>query len=201
MGGCDVTITNYQSSFLTVAKNRAIDLVLAEYNDYLNSTMIQVINDSRTNTNLTKNQDLQSIFTFTAFKWTGISRKSDFKLSAHTLLNGISNSTSSIDDLITTMEEVPISDLMSFVQSSGQIPQGSGLNAATNLYNQVSGQIQASVSGSSSNSMTNLFSNANALKNTFSNLFIANSKAPITSNIYVSSDTDVLEVDFLQFSC
>ena len=184
-------------------------MILLENADILNATTFKTINDSKISINITKEQEFKSVFTFSYFRWTGNSRKNNFKLSAHTLLNSVTNTTSSIDDVITSMKTVPFSDLLSFVKNSGQIPEGSGFNAADDLYQKVANEmttINENLTNYNSTNlqdmMTNLFSNANSVKNTFANLFVANSKAAITKKIYVSSDTSALEVikNFLSVS-
>ena len=200
-GGCDITIPDLKY-FSIIAKNRAIDLILLEYNDILNSTLKMKINESRSNNNVSKNQSYIASFTFTAFKWSGNSRKNNFKLAAHTILNTLFNNSLNTDDKIQALEQTSIKDLYNFVKNATNIPEGVGLSTA-NL--QLTNILEETKTGVVSNatsilnkitSITTYFASVIALKSTFSILLNANSKCGLTQKIYVSSDTTALEVFF-----
>jgi len=176
-----------------------------EYDDVLNSTIKKLVNESRTNA--TKNTTFEAEFTFTKLKWSGNSRKSNFRLAGHTLLNVLTSTSSNVDDLIKSMQQLSISELLTFLKDTAKIPEGTGLTTATNQLNNVAVEAQNISSMVKANSsadsikiaMNNYFSNANSIKDTFSTLLKANSKSGLTEKIYVSSDTEALEVFSFSF--
>lgn len=203
-GGCDFSIDKYSSIFLNIAKNRAIELNILEYSEVLNSSMIKLINNSRINVTYTKNTQIKIKFSFEKFKWSGSSRKTNFRLAANTYLNLLKNTSLNSEDLIKNMKSLPLAEILPFVKETANVPDGIGLTEAANQISNVialSDNLLTMIKTNKSLDLikatsTNFFSNANSVKGTFSNIILSNSKSAITEKIYVASDVDALQVSY-----
>lgn len=195
-------IEDYQKFFIPAAKNRIIDIFLLEYGDIFDDTAKKLIKSRYQQTTLGKNVTFKASFTFTQFKWTGNSRKTNFRLSAHTLLNRMTANTSDVEDLSTMVNQLSLKNLSNFVKQSSMLNEGIGLatinNQISSLLSQssdISSISELNISTKSlENQMTSFMSGTISLRDTISNLLKASTKTAITQKIYVSTSVDALQV-------
>ena len=149
-----------------------------------------------------KNITFKAVFSFNQLKWSGNSRKTNFRLAAHSLLNSFNNTSLSIEDLEAKIKQLSLPSLNDYVKSSLNIPQSSGLTTAQNQLSSMLSQSQniqnLLLTNVSTNflqtSMSNFLSSTYSLQNTLSNLLQSSSKTATTQKIYASSDIDTIQV-------
>jgi len=191
------------TSFSLAAKNRAIEMVLLEYDDILDLITKKILNS--TYQPPIKDVTFTASFTFTLLTWTGNSRKTDFRLAGHTILNEVTSNSPTVEDLTATVNQLPLSQLSNFIQNSSSLTGGIGLTTVNNQISEMLTQSSTISSLSSTNttvnsrtnSMINFMSGIYSLRQTISNLLRANSKAALTEKIYVSSDVDSIQVHLI----
>lgn len=195
-------IQNYQSIFSKIVKNRAIDLALLQYDSILNTTTKKLLSNEKDNANLTKDNDFEASFNFLQFKWVGNARNSNFRLSANTILNSLTNSSTNLEEYKTNLKMLSLNEILPFVLDVVNIPDSAGLQTASKQLENVILESKQLLTMQSNNTNSSIlskfietyFSDSQSIKETFSNLLEAYSKNALTEKIYVSSDVDALEV-------
>lgn len=182
-------------------------MALLEYDSVLNITTKSLLNNAKDNSKLTKDNSLEASFHFLQFKWVGNSRNSNFRLSANTILNSLTNSSANLEEYKTNLKLLPLNELLPFVQDIVNIPDYTVLQT---VYNQLAKVILESKNllitptnninkSILSKKIDDYFSDSFSIKETFANLMEAYSKNGLTEKIYVSSDIDALEVFYIIF--